>query len=104
MTPPFTARARARLHVAGAELDPSYDAVHIAPAAFAADPPPFPTPDDTADEMGADGGHDVTTQRERHAAAVEEWRRAVGDALRDRLDHPRLGEASVSYLSLVEEE
>ena len=92
VTPPFTARTRARLHVAGAELDPSYDAVHLKPTAFADEPPAFPTSDDAAD------GPNLAAQRERHV--VEQWRRAVADGLRTRLDHPRLGDVSVSYLSL----
>lgn len=98
LTPPFAARQRARLHVAGAESDPGYDAVHVHPGRFADDPPPFPSPDDTADEVDGAAEFDRERHRRTHERAVERWRSSVADALRSRIDHPALGAVTVDYL------
>ena len=83
VTPPFAARMRARLHVAGAEGE--YDEprpIHVPPGRLVADPPPFPTPDDTADELRAsDAGYTPERHHERHGARVTAWR----DTVRDRI-------------------
>jgi hypothetical protein len=71
VTPPFSGRMRARLHVDGREgeyADPA--PLHVPPVRFVGDPPPLPAADDTADAL-----------RERHERALAGWRRAVGERI-----------------------
>ena len=92
ITPPFSGRMRARLHDAGAvdsgadadAPDPEADAapVHLPPERLAADPPAYPTVDDTEDELRAsETPYTRKRHRERHQAAVEEWRATVRERL-----------------------
>ena len=87
VTPPFSGRMRARLHVsdavtgaeAAAEADPGRagpEPIEIAPGDLLADAPPYPTPDDTEDELRADPADEYTPERhrERHEAALADWR------------------------------
>jgi hypothetical protein len=84
VTPPFVARMRARLHVTGAEGeygDPR--PLHVPPERLVADPPPFPTPDATADEFRAsEESYTPERHRERHETRVAEWRAAVRERIR----------------------
>lgn len=86
VTPPFAGRMRARLHVAGGEgaYDGEVTPLHIDPDAFVAEDRPYPTVDETADELRA-SEETYTPERHRawHAEAVERWRAAVRDALAD---------------------
>jgi hypothetical protein len=84
VTPPFSGRMRARLHVDQGIDD---DTVHLPPERLVADPPPLPTPDDTADELRAVPDVEYTPERHRrrHEAAVEAWRRAVHERIVDRV-------------------
>lgn len=88
ITPPFSGRMRARIHVEqGLEYgDPA--PVHVPPRDLVADPPPFPSPDDTEDAIRSDPDAEYTRERhrERHARAVEEWREAVRDSLVEAVD------------------
>lgn len=93
LTPPFSGRMRARLHVeSGAEAyheEPT--PVHVDPEALvAASAPDYPTPAETGDELRADPDETYTHERhrERHAEAVEEWRSAVTDHVAERLTLP----------------
>jgi hypothetical protein len=112
VTPPFSGRMRARLRDAGivdeagsgvedgvrSDLDaPSGDGhptgngnphsadtspIHIPPERFIADPPAYPTVDDTEDELRASGvPYTRERHRERHRTAVETWRAAVRERL-----------------------
>ena len=106
LTPPFHARMRARIHMEPErddderEQDPtdaadSTDAegptpIHLPPerlidAERAPDPP---TPDETEDALRADprAEYSVERHRDRHAAAMDEWRAAVGAAARERVE------------------
>jgi hypothetical protein len=87
VTPPFSGRMRARLHVsevvpgteAAAEADPDDTGVapvEMPPEKLLADAPPYPHPDDTEDEIRSDRTVEYTRERhrERHEAAVERWR------------------------------
>ena len=103
VTPPFAGRIRARLHVEGdGTTDDREDApLHLNPGAFVDDVPPFPTVDETEDELRERGEYSVERHREAHAEAVAGWREAVRESLRDRLpveapdgDH----EVRVAYL------
>lgn len=94
ITPPFSGRMRARIHV---ETGIDYDdpaPVHLAPGDLVADPPPYPSPDDTEDALRADPDTEYTPERhrERHVRAVEEWRGTVRAAVVDRVDLPLPGE------------
>ncbi|WP_233560584.1 hypothetical protein [Halobellus sp. Atlit-38R] len=104
VTPPFSGRMRARIHDAGivgpdeeaassSETDAvavdsesgSDDApspIHFAPERFVADPPSYPTVDDTEDELRASGiPYTRERHRERHQEAVDEWREQVRERL-----------------------
>ena len=97
VTPPFSGRMRARLHAVGvvgdgsgggseqatgADDDGTHAAeatpVYVPPERFVADPPTYPTVDDTEDELRASATpYTRDRHRERHRAAVEEWRQTV---------------------------
>ncbi|WP_135806259.1 hypothetical protein [Halorussus marinus] len=86
VTPPFSGRMRARLHVADApEPDGGADAFHIDPARLIEEEriPDYPTPDDTEDELRTDPDAEFSVERhrERHVEAVEAWRATVADAV-----------------------
>lgn len=84
VTPPFNARERARLHRAGGEGGYGGERpVHLDPRALVADPPPYPSPDETEDELRAAGEYTPDRHRERHVEAVAAWREAVADSLVD---------------------
>ncbi|WP_338738661.1 hypothetical protein [Haloplanus salilacus] len=80
ITPPFSARMRARLHRPEGGAD---DAVHLDPERLVDDPPSYPHPDETRD---ADGTYAPERHHERHTAAVRAWRRAVGESVADAVD------------------
>jgi hypothetical protein len=87
VTPPFSARMRARLHVEGAEGYDEPRPVHIPPRTLVTDDAPsYPTPAETEDIIRADPELEYTVERHRtrHEAAVERWRRGLLDAVRDR--------------------
>lgn len=93
-TPPFSGRMRARLHREGVEHDASPPPVRVPPADLVADDaPPYPTPDDTEDDLRADPDLAYTPERhrERHVRRVEAWREAVREHFVDEvvLDTPR---------------
>lgn len=88
VTPPFSGRMRARIHVEGSEGDYDEPApLHVPPGQCVGSTPPFPTPDETEDRIRSDP--DVTyspeRHRRRHEAAVERWRAAVREAIVTRL-------------------
>lgn len=80
ITPPFSGRMRARLHLDGTEH--GYDdprPIHVPPERLVGSFPSFPAPDDTADVLRSDpeATYSAETHRRRHESAVEEWRRQV---------------------------
>lgn len=84
ITPPFSGRMRARLHVAGGEG--SYDdpaPIHVDPRSLVEPVPDYPTANETADTLDSD--REINT--DRHAAAhterVAEWRQAVQENVVD---------------------
>jgi len=87
VTPPFSGRMRARLHVV-ADGEPSGEPppVHVDPSVLLASPPPYPRPAETEDELRADPAQTYTVERhhERHVAAVADWRVAVAASVRER--------------------
>jgi hypothetical protein len=77
VTPPFSARMRARLHLAGGEgrYAPGPQPVHIDPERLVGpDAPPYPEADETAD---TEINYSPEAHYERHVAAVATWRTAV---------------------------
>jgi len=92
VTPPFGGRMRARLHVAQDDTDdaPTSDAtdpapLHADPDALVSDPPPYPEPADTEDEIRADPDLEYSRElhHERHLDAVEAGRERVREAVRE---------------------
>ncbi|WP_336337096.1 hypothetical protein [Haloarcula brevis] len=84
ITPPFSGRMRARLHVV--QPDEDDETVHLAPdALLTADAPPYPTPDDTADELRAadDETYSVERHRTYHEQRLAEWRASLPDYVVD---------------------
>jgi hypothetical protein len=102
VTPPFSGRMRARLHVRQAEApagdDPS--PVHLDPEGLVATAPPYPTPDETEDELRSapDAEYTPDRHRERHVAALEAWREAVRASIVDAVELPGGHEVGVSVL------
>jgi hypothetical protein len=88
VTPPFSARMRARLHV---EVPGEYTGetprpVHIDPKTLLdSDAPTYPRPADTEDEIRAatDLEYSVERHHEHHTARVSEWRKELPGAVRD---------------------
>lgn len=81
VTPPYSGRMRARLHVVQSEGSDT-DTVHLDPAALLTDDAPsYPTPDDTADELRADDDETYSVERHRtyHEQRLAEWRASLPD-------------------------
>jgi len=86
ITPPYSGRMRARLHREGhEEYDPSDGPIHVAPTDLVDNPPTFPRPDDTEDELRADPDREYSRERHReyHERRVAEWRAIVRDRIVD---------------------
>ncbi|WP_158056139.1 hypothetical protein [Halorussus halophilus] len=91
VTPPFSGRMRARLHVADSEsrrtsdVDEETGAVHVSPTRLVDETriPDYPTPDDTEDAIRSnpDESFSVEHHHERQVEAVADWRATVADAL-----------------------
>ncbi len=84
VTPPFSGRMRARLHIDGAERE--YDdppPLHVPPERFVRTVPPFPTPDETEDELRSDPEESYSRDRHRarHESSVENWREGIRDEI-----------------------
>lgn len=94
VTPPFSGRMRARLHVPQTGRDRSDEApepIHVDPEALLADEaPPVPRPDDTAEGLRADPDREYTVERhrERHARAMAGWRRVAQSYIVDSVPLP----------------
>lgn len=96
VTPPFSGRMRARLHVrdagSGGEVPAAADTgpdgaspLVIPPGDLLADAPDYPHPDDTEDLLRSDPDVEYTRERhrERHEAALARWRDAAEGAIAD---------------------
>ena len=89
VTPPFSGRIRARLHLAGAEgtYDTDPEPLHVDPERLIDDDSPaYPTPDRTEDELRSDPEERYTPEghREYHERRVNEWRERVREHVRER--------------------
>ncbi|RDI72959.1 hypothetical protein DWB78_00505 [Halopelagius longus] len=104
VTPPFAGRMRARLHVEGGEGEYGGEVtpLHIDPEAFLATNLPYPTVDETGDELRAsEEAYTRERHRSRHAEAVERWRAAVRNSLAGSVTIPLDGDShavDVRYL------
>lgn len=99
VTPPFAGRQRARLHRAdrgSARGNP--EPLHLEPGLFVADPPAFPTPDDTEDALREAGEYSRERHRQAHAAAVGRWRESVRERIDDSVTLPGDGDVEVAVL------
>jgi len=79
VTPPFSGRMRARLHLDGTEHD--YDdpePIHVPPERLVGSIPSFPTADDTADELRSDP--ETTYSAETHRSRTRGRNRGVAAA------------------------
>jgi hypothetical protein len=86
VTPPFSGRMRARLHVPVDDEEASPEAIHLDPEALlTGEAPAYPRPADTEDALRADPDTEYTVERhrERHEQAVDEWRSTLGEHRRD---------------------
>jgi hypothetical protein len=85
VTPPFSGRMRARLHVDATSYTGETQPFHIPPGRLVEDPPPYPRPADTEDTLRTDPEEEYTVERhhERHTAAVAEWRDSVSETITD---------------------
>lgn len=86
VTPPFSGRMRARLHVRIHDEPEQPAAIHIDPEQLLdADTPAYPRPADTEDRLRTDPDREYTVDRHRehHETAVQEWREAVHGAIRE---------------------
>lgn len=87
VTPPFSAKMRGRIHIESDDDymvgDDSGKPVHISPEILLNDPPVFPTPDETADQLRSDP--DVKYTRDRHHQLHEErvnqWRETIANSI-----------------------
>jgi hypothetical protein len=88
VTPPFSGRMRARIHVATGDGDGETGAVHLdPPALLEEEAPAYPRPGETEDALRADPDIEYTVERhhERHHEALERWRGRVPEHVRDRV-------------------
>lgn len=81
VTPPYSGRMRARLHVVQPDADDD-ETVHIDPTSLLTDDAPtYPTPDETADELRADEDETYSVERHRtyHEQRLATWRESLPD-------------------------
>lgn len=86
VTPPFSGRMRARLHLQIPDEPRDDDALHVEPdRLLTADGPTYPRPAETGDALRDEPDVEYTVQRhrQRHERAVEAWRSAVLDGVCD---------------------
>jgi hypothetical protein len=88
VTPPFSGRMRARLHVRQEdESERSAQQLHVPPERLLEpDPPQYPRPSETEDTLRSDPDREYTveTHHEYHVERVEEWRAKLRKAICNR--------------------
>lgn len=87
ITPPFSGRMRARLHVGTRDEGP----IHVDPdRLLVPDAPAYPRPAETEDRLRADPDAEYTVERhrERHASAVADWREDLASSIRETVELP----------------
>ena len=89
VTPPFSGRMRARIHVDdGGGYEGDAEPIHLDPTTLVEEVPAYPTADETS--AGNADSDDIETRRQRHTERLAEWRSTVRERLRERIsvDHP----------------
>ena len=84
VTPPFSGRMRARLHLAGEEG--TYEGtkpIHISPARLVAPLPAYPTANETAAELDPDVDPNTDQHHQTHTERLDKWRETVCENLVD---------------------
>jgi hypothetical protein len=102
VTPPFSGRMRARIHVEQAGEKPG-EALHVRPdRLLGADAPEFPTAAGTEDRLRASDRPDTPEhRRELHLERIATWREAVADHIVDSLTvETAAGPHEIAVLSL----
>lgn len=93
VTPPYSGRMRARIHV----VQPAEDddgTLHLHPdSVLRTSAPPFPTPDRTEDDLRSATSESYSVERHRayHERRVEEWRASLPEYVVDRVAVPAVG-------------
>jgi hypothetical protein len=79
VTPPFSARMRARIHLAQDSESDDHDMLFLDPRTLLDDASPtYPTPEQTEDRLrAAEREYSIETHHDLHIEAVREWRDAV---------------------------
>lgn len=88
VTPPFSGRMRARLHVQVGDGDVDEEVIRIDPETLLTpDAPAYPRPAETEDDIRTDPDveYSVERHRTRHEAAVEQWRNSLPKSIRDEM-------------------
>jgi hypothetical protein len=88
VTPPFSGRMRARLHVQVGDGDVDEGVLRIDPETLLTpDAPAYPRPAETEDDIRTDPDveYSVERHRTRHEAAVEQWRNSLPKSIRDEM-------------------
>lgn len=100
VTPPFSGRMRARLHVRLHDDPQEAGAIHITPdRLLTPDPPAYPRPAATEDELRSDPKREYSVDRHReyHEEAVERWRATLAEQIVDSVSlAPEDGPESVT--------
>ena len=88
VTPPFSGRMRARLHIdRGTSYTDEPEPLHISPRSLVDDTvPSYPKPAETANELRSDPSVEYSVERHhaRHRDAVEQWRKRVPEAVKEQ--------------------
>ena len=77
ITPPFSGRMRARLHVAGADAYDDPTPIHLDPTRLVKPCPDYPTANETAADLGSPDDSYTDRHEAVHTEVVAEWREAV---------------------------
>jgi len=96
VTPPFSGRMRARLHVRQGGKSET-DSIHIPPTELLDESAPaYPRPPETEDELRSDPDmtYSVENHRQYHEQVVDQWRTEATAAIRESLSLPTLEDGS----------
>jgi hypothetical protein len=86
LTPPFSGRMRARLHIERGTYEETPQPIHVAPETLVDDKPAYPRPADTETQIREDPNrtYSVESHHDYHTERVTNWRQTIGDCIRDQ--------------------
>ncbi len=84
ITPPFSGRMRARLHVGDEQPYEGIEPIHLDPTALVERVPSYPTADETATQLSA-AEPNSKRHRETHTERLVEWRETVRSRIVDEV-------------------